>query len=172
MASTEEKLFRVLKVAGTKEYQSNAALAREVAGRRSSEFAYVFKGNTHHCSSDSVNHYVSLAQALELLNHQRKPFADMKGALLDGFRIIIADRIKDFAVKEGFDRDTLSDVVRKMIRRNPASVPSLRNIYDTLKLSCGTMIFRRIVLMETFKAETRIDVGLRQVMLVPDIFEG
>jgi hypothetical protein len=38
MASTEEKLFRILKVASTGDYASRASLAREIAARRSAEF--------------------------------------------------------------------------------------------------------------------------------------
>jgi hypothetical protein len=172
MASTEEKLFRVLKVATSKGHPSMAALAREVAERRASEFAYTFKGNAHHCSPESINHYVSLAHALGLLTDEQKPFADMRGALLQGFKLTISEKVKKFAESEGFDGTALADAVRRMIRRTPAQVPSLRNLHAALELKCGLQLFRRVVHMETFKAETEIKTGLRQVMLIPDIFEG
>jgi hypothetical protein len=136
MASTEEKLFRILKVANSKNFQSRIAIAREVADRRASEFAYVFKGATHHCSPEAIVQYVSLAHALGLLSDDQRPFADMKGALLPGFKLTISDKIKDLARREKFDPAILADTVRKMIRRNPAQVPSLRNLYKELDLKC------------------------------------
>ena len=168
----DRKLHRIILDANPSEFTNMMALARSIAREKCVEFSYVRTGKTEHSGATTIQHYISYASEVKLLDGDfspTKPKKDVRS--LESFQQWLSDTVYQYLTDHACAVEQIADKTQFLLQAAPHKLPTPDKIRALIKSAPSAMVFRFSLKIVSILRPKAFQLKTRRIILIPGTLE-
>lgn len=168
----DRKLHRVVLDSDPNQFESFAALSRQIASDKSTEFSYQRFGKTEYSGAEAIEAYVSFARELGLLDgnlETARPKKEIRA--LENFQSWLGDLTMQYLDAKNASVQQIQQAITELVHASPSRLPTQENIRAKLNGPPSPRNFKFALKITALLRSEVVSLASRRLVLMSGIVE-